>query len=256
MPVIRDAQDLSRRGPGQADQGPRARARAPTSSTPDEVRGGTFTITNPGGYGSIMATPVINLPQVGDPRHRGRRQAAGGGHRRARQRLDRDPPDDLPVHVAGTTARSTARSPRSSSPRCARSWRPGRSTRLASDGHPPGASETLPARAGRPVTAARPAHDARGLASSGLPAARRGCGDCEGDALREREVELAGELPDLMLLLEHPPVYTASGARLGDRRRCRTRSARDPGDALGIERRCARRAAAQLTYHGPGQLVG
>ena len=32
--------------------------------TPDDVRGGTFTITNPGGYGSIMATPVINLPQV------------------------------------------------------------------------------------------------------------------------------------------------------------------------------------------------
>ena len=32
--------------------------------TPDEVRGGSFTITNPGGYGSIMATPVINQPQV------------------------------------------------------------------------------------------------------------------------------------------------------------------------------------------------
>ena len=76
-------------------------ARAPNQLTPDEVRGGTFTITNPGGYGSIMATPVINQPQVGDPRHRGRRQAAGGGHRRARQRLDRDPLDDLPVHVLG-----------------------------------------------------------------------------------------------------------------------------------------------------------
>ena len=32
--------------------------------TPDEVRGGTFTITNPGQYGSIMATPIINQPQV------------------------------------------------------------------------------------------------------------------------------------------------------------------------------------------------
>jgi pyruvate/2-oxoglutarate dehydrogenase complex dihydrolipoamide acyltransferase (E2) component len=29
-----------------------------------EVRGGTFTITNPGQYGSIMATPIINQPQV------------------------------------------------------------------------------------------------------------------------------------------------------------------------------------------------
>ena len=28
------------------------------------MRGGTFTITNPGQYGSIMATPVINQPQV------------------------------------------------------------------------------------------------------------------------------------------------------------------------------------------------
>ena len=39
------------------------RARAGELS-PDEVRGATFTITNPGQYGSIMATPVINQPQV------------------------------------------------------------------------------------------------------------------------------------------------------------------------------------------------
>ena len=39
----------------------RARAR---QLTPDDVRGGTFTITNPGQYGSIMATPIINQPQV------------------------------------------------------------------------------------------------------------------------------------------------------------------------------------------------
>jgi 2-oxoglutarate dehydrogenase E2 component (dihydrolipoamide succinyltransferase) len=39
------------------------RARAGTL-TPDEVRGGTFTITNPGQFGSLMATPVINQPQV------------------------------------------------------------------------------------------------------------------------------------------------------------------------------------------------
>ncbi|HEX8101601.1 MAG TPA: 2-oxo acid dehydrogenase subunit E2, partial [Solirubrobacteraceae bacterium] len=30
----------------------------------DEVRGGTFTITNPGQFGAIMATPIINQPQV------------------------------------------------------------------------------------------------------------------------------------------------------------------------------------------------
>ena len=39
-------------------------ARARAELTPDDVQGGTFTITNPGQYGSIMATPIINQPQV------------------------------------------------------------------------------------------------------------------------------------------------------------------------------------------------
>ena len=63
--MIRDAQDLSRRGARRsAIKDARRAARATNQLTPDEVRGGTFTITNPGGYGSIMATPVINQPQV------------------------------------------------------------------------------------------------------------------------------------------------------------------------------------------------
>ena len=41
-----------------------ARRARENSLTPDEVRGGTFTITNPGGYGSIASTPIINQPQV------------------------------------------------------------------------------------------------------------------------------------------------------------------------------------------------
>ena len=49
VPIIRDAQDLSRRGPGQAHQGPRATRARSNQLTPDEVSGGTFTITNPGG---------------------------------------------------------------------------------------------------------------------------------------------------------------------------------------------------------------
>jgi len=63
VPVIADAQDLSVEGLGSRirDAAKRARSRA---LSPDEVRGGTFTITNPGQYGSIMATPVINQPQV------------------------------------------------------------------------------------------------------------------------------------------------------------------------------------------------
>jgi pyruvate/2-oxoglutarate dehydrogenase complex dihydrolipoamide acyltransferase (E2) component len=63
VPVIRDAQDLSVEGLGKAIKALARKARD-NQLTPDDVRGGTFTITNPGGYGSIMATPVINQPQV------------------------------------------------------------------------------------------------------------------------------------------------------------------------------------------------
>jgi pyruvate/2-oxoglutarate dehydrogenase complex dihydrolipoamide acyltransferase (E2) component len=62
--VIHRAHELSVEGLGARirDLARRARAR---ELTPDEVAGGTFTITNPGQYGSIMATPIINQPQVG-----------------------------------------------------------------------------------------------------------------------------------------------------------------------------------------------
>jgi pyruvate/2-oxoglutarate dehydrogenase complex dihydrolipoamide acyltransferase (E2) component len=63
VPVLPRAQELSVEGLAARirDVARRARARA---LTPDDVQGGTFTITNPGQYGSIMATPIINLPQV------------------------------------------------------------------------------------------------------------------------------------------------------------------------------------------------
>jgi pyruvate/2-oxoglutarate dehydrogenase complex dihydrolipoamide acyltransferase (E2) component len=63
VPVIRNAQDLSVEGLGKEIKALARKARD-NQLTPDDVRGGTFTITNPGGYGSIMATPVINQPQV------------------------------------------------------------------------------------------------------------------------------------------------------------------------------------------------
>ena len=64
VPVIRDAQDLSVEGLAKRGSRTSRSAGGRNQLTPDEVRGGSFTITNPGGYGSIMATPVINQPQV------------------------------------------------------------------------------------------------------------------------------------------------------------------------------------------------
>jgi len=64
VPVIHGAHELSIEGLAARIRDLAARARAGQLS-PDEVRGGTFTITNPGQYGSIMATPIINQPQVG-----------------------------------------------------------------------------------------------------------------------------------------------------------------------------------------------
>jgi pyruvate/2-oxoglutarate dehydrogenase complex dihydrolipoamide acyltransferase (E2) component len=63
VPVIRDAHELSVEGLAGRIKELAVRARE-NELTPDDVRGGSFTITNPGGYGSIIATPVINQPQV------------------------------------------------------------------------------------------------------------------------------------------------------------------------------------------------
>jgi 2-oxoglutarate dehydrogenase E2 component (dihydrolipoamide succinyltransferase) len=63
VPVIRDADDKSLLGLARAvnDLGDRARNK---KLKPDEVQGGTFTITNPGVFGGLMGLPVINQPQV------------------------------------------------------------------------------------------------------------------------------------------------------------------------------------------------
>jgi len=63
VPVIRDAHELSHEGLAVriADVAERARSKR---LMPDEVEGGTFTITNPGRFGSLLATPIINQPQV------------------------------------------------------------------------------------------------------------------------------------------------------------------------------------------------
>jgi 2-oxoglutarate dehydrogenase dihydrolipoamide succinyltransferase (E2 component) len=63
VPVIPQAQRLSLEGIAAAiaDVAQRARSK---QLQPDEVHGGTFTITNPGQFGAVIATPIINQPQV------------------------------------------------------------------------------------------------------------------------------------------------------------------------------------------------
>lgn len=64
VPVVRDAQNLSTEGLSTRikDLATRARSR---ELLREEVQGATFTITNPGAYGAVAATPVIDVPQVG-----------------------------------------------------------------------------------------------------------------------------------------------------------------------------------------------
>ncbi len=63
VPVIKRADDLSIAGLARAanDLADRARTK---KLKPDEVGGGTFTITNPGVFGGLFGTPIINQPQV------------------------------------------------------------------------------------------------------------------------------------------------------------------------------------------------
>jgi len=63
VPVVKHADDLSLSGIAKmvTDLAERARAKR---LTPEEVQGGTFTITNPGIFGSLFGTPIINQPQV------------------------------------------------------------------------------------------------------------------------------------------------------------------------------------------------
>ena len=63
VPVIKNADDLSLVGLARAANDLAGRARS-KKLLPDEVQGGTFTITNPGVYGSLFGTPIINQPQV------------------------------------------------------------------------------------------------------------------------------------------------------------------------------------------------
>ena len=62
VPVVRRADELNLFGLARSigDLADRARAK---KLSPDEVQKGTFTITNPGGFGTIVGLPIINQPQ-------------------------------------------------------------------------------------------------------------------------------------------------------------------------------------------------
>jgi pyruvate dehydrogenase E2 component (dihydrolipoamide acetyltransferase) len=64
VPVVRRADELSLLGLARAvhDLATRARSR---QLRPEDVQGGTFTLTNPGVFGGITGTPILNQPQVG-----------------------------------------------------------------------------------------------------------------------------------------------------------------------------------------------
>jgi 2-oxoglutarate dehydrogenase E2 component (dihydrolipoamide succinyltransferase) len=63
VPVVRGADEMNLVGLARAVQDVATRARS-KKLKPDEVHGGTFTITNPGPFGSIISVPIINQPQT------------------------------------------------------------------------------------------------------------------------------------------------------------------------------------------------
>ncbi|MCB0447585.1 MAG: 2-oxo acid dehydrogenase subunit E2, partial [Gelidibacter sp.] len=64
VPVIKDADQLNLVGMTKKVNDLANRARL-NQLKPDDIQGGTYTVTNVGTFGSIMGTPIINQPQVG-----------------------------------------------------------------------------------------------------------------------------------------------------------------------------------------------
>ncbi len=80
VPVLRHADRMSLKEISAAMDDFGARAKSGKIS-PDELSGGTFSITNPGIRGNLFGTPIINQPQVGILRLGPDREASGGDRR-------------------------------------------------------------------------------------------------------------------------------------------------------------------------------
>ena len=64
VPVIKNADQLNLVGMAKQVNDLAGRARE-NKLKPDDIQGGTYTVTNVGTFGSVMGTPIINQPQVG-----------------------------------------------------------------------------------------------------------------------------------------------------------------------------------------------
>ena len=103
-PVVHNAGDLSLGGLARAINDIAARARS-GDLKPDELSGGTFTITNIGSQGALFDTPILGAAAGRDAGHRRNREAAACHLRRIRKQVDRCavgllPAADLPTTTA------------------------------------------------------------------------------------------------------------------------------------------------------------
>ena len=98
VPVVKGADTMNTVGIARAINDLAARARS-QQLQPDEVQGATFTITNPGPFGSLLSVPIINQPNTGI-------LALDAIEKRpvVVRRRDRDPPHGLHLDVVGPPA--------------------------------------------------------------------------------------------------------------------------------------------------------
>ena len=241
-PVIRDAETkrLAALASEISDLANRARTR---KLSPDEISGGTFTISNNGSAGSVLTMPIINQPQVAIISTDAivRKPVVTVGARR--RRGHRHPPGRQPGHELGP---------------------PGLRRRLRR--RLPQAGQGDPRDQGlvdRTVTIVSASRRARETIEVGREPGWHGRADCRlaaaGPLARSRAVPRGARAADRrcsstgreqhLLLLEHPHVFThGTRADLEHNLQC------EPA-AVGAELVPVKRGG-DITYHGPGQLVG